>query len=192
MRSMDTDEVWSLKDACHVMSSRMHVAGVSAGSCTCTRCGVEKPTSVALTADAGQFFEAVAPSQAISAAARCLSHYSTASGHTTVTVQKGPRRTSFLGGCAGNQDTWRLVVSFSELFLAFSACMFVGYVSLGRTIFRLKGLPIGGVLSKVATSIVLGEQEVAWQHSLRRRDALGFAATTPSWNRRSRKGAICR
>ena len=188
VRSMDTDEVWSLKDACHVMSSRMHVAGVSAGSCTCRRCGVEKPTSVALTADAGQFFEAVAPSQAISAAARCLSHCSTASGHTTVTVQKGPSRTSFLGGCAGNQDTWRFVVSFSELFLAFSACMFVGYVSLGRTIFRLKGLPIGGVLSKVATSIVLGEQEVAWQHSLRRRDALGFAATTPSWNREVARG----
>lgn len=180
MRSMDTDEIWPLKEACHVMASRMHVADVSSGSCTCRRCGAQKPACVAVTADAGQFFEAVTPSQAISAAARCLSYCSKASGKTTVTVPKGLRRTSFLGGCLLFKDPWRFVLSFNELFLAFSACMFVGYVSLGQTIFRLKGLPIGGVLSKVATSIVLGEQEVLWQHSPRRRlrYALGFAVTT--------------
>ena len=38
------------------------------------------------------------------------------------------------------------------------------------------------MLSKVATSIVLGEQEVIWQNSPRRRRALGFAATTALWN----------
>ena len=188
VRNMETDEIWSLKDACHVMSSRMHVASVSTGSCTCRRCGVQKPSCVAVTADAGQFFERVTPSQAISAAARCLSYCSKASGHTTVTVQKGPHRTSFLGGCVRNQDAWRFVVSFSELFLAFSACMFVGYVSLGQTVFRLKGLPVGEVLSKVATSIVLGEEEVLWQHSPRQRHALGFAATTASWNKEVARG----
>ena len=88
-----------------------------------------------------------------------------------------------------SQDAWRFVVSFSELLLAFSACVFVGYVSLGQTIFRFKGLPpIGGVLSKVATSIVLGEQEVLWQHSPRRRHALGCAATTAPWNKEVARG----
>lgn len=73
MKSMDTDEIWSRKEACHAMASRMHVADVSSGSCTCRRCGAQKPACVAVTADAGQFFEAVTLSQAISAAAQCLS-----------------------------------------------------------------------------------------------------------------------
>ena len=73
------------------VSDEKHVAGVSAGACTCGRCGMQKPTCVAVMADAGQFFEAVTSSQAISAAARCLSYCRKASGHTTVTVQKGPR-----------------------------------------------------------------------------------------------------
>lgn len=94
----------------------------------------------------------------------------------------------FPGWLPAFERSLAVCLSFNELFLAFSACMFVGYVSLGQTIFRLKGLPIGGVLSKVATSIVLGEQEVLWQRSPRRRHALGFAVATLVWSHEVARG----
>ena len=51
-----SDEIWSLKEACDTMTSRIKTARVTEGRPMCVRCGVTKPLCVALTADAGQFF----------------------------------------------------------------------------------------------------------------------------------------
>ena len=187
-QSCPSDEIWSLKDACQIMSSRCKTAKVSDGLQHCGRCGCDKPTCVAITADAGQFFETVQPPQAIAAARRCLSRCARMHGHVTVSVLTGPKRIGFLGGSTLGKLHGVMVFAFCDLFLAFAACLFICYVSLGRSVFRLKGLPIGGVLSKVATSLVLGEEEFQWQCAPRRRRDLGFTATSNSWNSEVARG----
>ena len=78
------------------MARRMEAAQARQGVGVCARCLREKPRCVALVADAGQFFEAVAPPQAIEAARRVLQHCVGLSGKVTV---KGRRkRTCFMGG----------------------------------------------------------------------------------------------
>ena len=47
----------------------------------------------------------------------------------------------------------------------------------------MSGLPIGGVLSKVAASFVLGHEGHEWECPVARRASAGFAATTFSWSR---------
>ena len=186
--SCRSDEIWSLKEACRTMSSRCRTARVSEGMLHCGRCGCEKPTCVAITADAGQFFETVQPSQAVNAARRCLSRCMRMHGHATVSVLAGQRRIGFLGGSTSGKTPGVMVFEFCDLILAFAACLFICYVSLGRSVFRLKGLPIGGVLSKIASSLVLGEEEFQWQCSPRRRQALGFSTVSSCWNREVARG----
>ena len=181
------DEIWSLKEACDTMASRIKTARVTEGRPVCDRCGKTKPVCVALTADAGQFFETVQPQQALAAARKCLSRCARMFGHTTVSII-GPGRTGFLGGSLLAKTPHVVVFAFHELFLAFAACLFVCYVSLGQSVFRLRGLPIGGVLSKIATSLVLGEEEFEWQCASNRRRRLGFSRTCGCWNREVARG----
>ena len=61
-------------------------------------------------------------------------------------------------------------------------------MSLGQSVFRLRGLPIGGVLSKIATSLVLAEEEFEWQCASNRRRHLGFSRTCGRWNREVARG----
>lgn len=52
------DEVWSLRDACVVMKERLVPTNACAQD-VCARCNSRKHRLVALTADAGQFYEVV-------------------------------------------------------------------------------------------------------------------------------------
>ena len=178
-----SDEVFSLKEACHTMDYRIELADVQHGRVCCARCLQSKPQTVALAADAGQFYEVVQPHSAVNAARRLLSRCRRVTGHETVTVLRGPRRRAFLGGHIHAEFGSAVVFTFTELFLAFSACMFLTLVAVGTTVFRLKGLPIGGVLSKVATSLVLGEEERVWKWDSGRRRRLGYAAVHSSWDK---------
>ena len=66
-----------------------------------------------------------------------------------------------------------------------------GFVSCRDACFRMEGLPIGGVLSKVAASIVLGCEEEAWLYNVVLRKRLGFAATTLLWDREVAPCKVC-
>ena len=174
------DEVWSLKDACSVVDDRMsHVVGHACDFCD--RCDARKPGLVLLTADAGQFFEVVKPHEAISSARRVFEKCSRMSGKTCATVLRGARRAAFVGG-SYTQRPDRFVFSFSELLLAFAACLLMSFCTLGDMVWKMTGLPIGGVVSKVATSFVLAVQEHDWAMNIARRRGHGFSRRVHAWD----------
>lgn len=179
------DEVWSLGEACRTMRSRLQTAGVRAhsGHTTCARCCCRKPSVVILTADAGQFFEAVSPGYASRVVRACLVRALRVKRKEVVTVLRNRKRSSFIGGTLAGSNSSSYRFSFDELFLAFVAAMMVNLCSVGSAIFHMSGLPIGGVLSKIAASFVLGHEEFEWECNVARRAAAGFTATTSSWNR---------
>ena len=179
-----SDEVWGLKDVCKVMDSRMSTACAhTCRSFTCGRCGKNKPPVVAFSADAGQFYETVSPSVAVHMTMQLARRVVSATGKNTVTVLRGRRRHAYLGGSVYQQGATSYCFLIFDLVLAFAACMFMGLCRVGDACFRMEGLPIGGVLSKVAASIVLGCEEEAWLHDVVLRKRLGFAATTLLWDR---------
>jgi hypothetical protein len=175
------DEVWSL-EACPILEHRMRFADVAHGDPYCCRCGCPKSDTVAVTADAGQFFEAVQARQAIAAARRVLRKCAAMTNKTCVTVLRGLKRTAFIGGCNRAAYKRGFVFTFMELFLSFAACMFMCYVTLGDIVFRLEGLPIGGVLSKIAASFVLACEEHDWSCDVPRRRRYGYSTVCASWD----------
>ena len=81
--------------------------------------------------------------------------------------------------------------TFSDLLLAFSACMLTTLCSLGCLVFHLQGFPIGGLLSKIAASIVLGTEEQRWICGARLRKSRGFAPTCYALRGRPCMGELC-
>ena len=184
-----SDEIWGLKDVCIVMQSR--IAKASIGSTrlnVCGRCSCCKPPVVAFSADAGQFFETVSPSAAVRVTKKVLERAAEISGRNSVTVLRGPKRQAFIGGSVARVDPSSYCFLFSDLLLAFAACMFVGFCRLGDICFRMDGLPIGGLLSKIAASIFLGCEEESWSHNVAWRRQNGFTATSPSWDKEVARG----
>ena len=138
---------------------------------------------VVFSADAGQFYETVSPSVAVHMTTQLARRVVSATGKNTVTVLRGRRRHAYLGGSVYQQGATSYCFLIFDLVLAFAACMFMGLCRVGDACFRMEGLPIMGVLSKVAASIVLGCEEEAWLHNVGLRKRLGFAATTLLWDR---------
>ena len=99
------DEVWSLRQATHVMNARIQAARPVTAHGTCARCQRVKAESTVVVADAGQFFEAVRPRDAIFAARTVLQRCQRATGKEAVTVLKNGRRVAFIGGSGGVHDS---------------------------------------------------------------------------------------
>ena len=102
-------------------------------------------------------------------------------GKSTVTVLRGKTRAAFVGGSLEACRNDRHVFSSAELFLAFSACLFMSFCTLGDLVYRMTGLPIGGVLSKVASTIILASEEHSWFLDIHRRKNHGFSCVVPAW-----------
>ena len=184
-----SDEIWGLKDVCVVMQSRITKASIGSTRLNaCGRCSCCKPPVVAFSADAGQFFETVSPSAAVKVTKKVLQRAVDISGKNSVTVLKGPKRQAFIGGSVARVDPSSYCFLFSDLLLAFAACMFVGFCRLGDICFRMDGLPIGGLLSKIAASIFLGCEEESWSHNVAWRRQNGFTATSPAWDKEVARG----
>ena len=149
------DEVWSLKEACPILEHRMRFADVAHGDPYCCRCGCPKSNTVAVTADAGQFFEAVQARQAIAAARRVLRKCAAMTNKTCVTALRGPKRTAFIGGCNRAAYKRGFVFTFMELFLSFAACMFMCYVTLGDICFGWKACRLAVSFPKLLLRLFL-------------------------------------
>lgn len=184
------DEIWSLKDTCCIMSDRLRMADIKHGvrTCSCARCGCEKEPFVALTADAGQFFEVVSPRYALWVTRQVLKRAVRVAKKDVVTVLRSAKRTAFFGGAVGRPDSTAYCFDLDELYLAFCAVLLVNLCSIGGVVFHMTGLPIGGVLSKVAASYVLGYEEHSWSCDLQKRSLHAFCASSLSWDRVTARG----
>ena len=181
-------EVQNLSKASCGLLDALSMLQCGAQACVCQRCGCRKPDLVGVVCDAGQFFEMVSPHQAVTAVVDVAKEVALSTGTCTVTVFKQRRVRGFLGGSPGAFSPKFVVFSFFELIACFWASVLVSFCSLGTLVFRLQGLPIGGFLSKVATSFVLAADEAAWVRSRVAQRVAGFFVPGKSWNQL----ALCR
>ena len=72
--------------------------------------------------------------------------------------------------------------SLEELKKFFGIAMCLSLTVLGDRVVRMNGLPIGGLLSKVAASVVLSQEEREWSENETRRASLGNHKTGRRWS----------
>eukprot|EP00435_Cladocopium_sp_Y103_P013886 s117_g3.t1 len=155
-------------------SLRFHGSGL-----VCCKCGCVKPLVNGLVADAGQFFEVVQPSTAVLCMYRIMCVVAMRAVTTSVTVVRRRKVQGFLGGNPEARSTKFVVFSFHDLLHCFAACMYIPFCSLGNMIVRMQGLPIGGLLSRIAASAVLAWEEHSWVEGWPCN--FGLDASTPAW-----------
>lgn len=180
-----SDEVWGLKDARADMEKKLDrlIAPRRAGFCD--RCGGHCHPLQGITADAGQFFEAVSSYSACDNLGSIL-RLAKQNGFSAVTV--AGRRTVFFGGCIYRSFQACRVFHFNDLFWLFAAAVSMKYCHTGTKVWEFSGLPIGGLLSKMAASCVLGWQEHDWRQDADRRHGERFHWPDRLWNHMVARG----
>ena len=93
-------------------------------------------------------------------------------GHTTVTAVGS--RVVFFGGCIFRSLRRCRVFFMEDLFWLFAAACSLRFAYAGTQVWSFLGLPIGGLLSKVAASTVLGWQEHCWNFDQNRRQVAQY------------------
>ena len=175
-----TCDVWSLNDASARLKRGLeHLCPNHSGRCH--RCSSYLPGCAGVVADAGQFFEVVGVATAIREARELLDVFAETHDDGHVSVLWSRKKRGWIGGKRLLHTRKGITWHISELLRAFVASMSICFTSMGSTVFQLSGLPIGGLLSKVAACITLGGQERRWKRSVARRIAQGFG-THQSWN----------
>ena len=73
-------------------------------------------------------------------------------------------------------------LSLEELKKSLGFAMCASITGLGDSVVRMDGLPIGGLLSKVAASVILSQEEREWSETETRRANLGYHKTGRRWS----------
>ena len=178
-----TCDVWSMDGAAQKLQQLQQLPqNPDCERPTCCRCFRDMNSVEGITGDAGQFFEVVDACTAINEARELLAIFTEQSSQSFVTVKHPCKRRQAWFSSAANRFSRKSVTwSVAELFRAFAASMMVCLVSAGDKIFALQSLPIGGLLSKVASSIVLGGQERRWKENYMFQVSEGFRYPA-GWN----------
>ena len=166
-------EVWGLDDAALRLQHGLSKLHVSPCSHTCLCCSNVKQPLTAVVADASQFYEEVEPLSAVAALGEILVR-AASKGWTGVFVGRAKKRQAFLSSGGSFPHSKFCFFGFKTLLSCFHAAMAIPFVSFGKVVCKMKGVPIGGLCSKIATSAVLTEQEEEWFHRLRAIGHSGF------------------
>lgn len=144
-----SDEVWSLKLARLDMERKTRRLLPPRCPGICDRCQGPCEPVQGIAADAGQFFEAVSAHEACDNMRQVL-QLAKQNGHATITV--AGTRTVFFGGSVYRSFHSRRVFQLDDLFWLFAAACFMKFCHTGTKVWEFTGLPIGGLLSKIAAS----------------------------------------
>ncbi|OLP76138.1 hypothetical protein AK812_SmicGene43967 [Symbiodinium microadriaticum] len=157
----DTCDAWSLDDAARKLQQLHRLPQNPGGDCpTCCRCFRAMGRLEGITGDAGQFFEMVDACTAIQEATELLTIFTSQCPQQFVTVKHPSKKRQVWFSSAANRFSPKTVVwTIQELFRGFAASMLCCLATVGDKVFALRCLPIGGLMSKVASSVVLGGQE---------------------------------
>ncbi len=162
-KSCSSWQVWRMKDAPQVLRQKVKCLVVPQNPFICCRCGTAKPKLAATVHDAGQFFECVTVADSLNSARTILQLALSVTGCSYVCVFRRKRKAGFLSpkpfpACARKFRCF----SFDELFLVFAAAVAVTYVAVGSHVMQLSTLPIGGLMSMIASAMVLCLNEHKW------------------------------
>jgi hypothetical protein len=165
--------LYDLNQLAPLLKERLDRIEGSKGTQCCCRagCGVVLSGPSVITADVDQAFEAcdakrVGPAWAFYADAFRRS------GEDHVMVHKAQRRTVSSGKKGFGGST--VCLSLEMLTKAIVGYAFASFALMGDTVWVMKGLPIGGLLSMAALSVVLGYGEHKWVNDKAAQAACGF------------------
>jgi len=143
----------------------------------CRRCrkGLSSPT--VLVADAGQMYEAISSTQAV----LCLHVVLSLCKWSWVAVSRGKHRNVIPLRNRHAHKIGSLVLSQEDIFQAFYLAMAATKVKCGGQIVQTCGVPTGGMLSKVAASLILGHAENEFVSKRDTRDRMQFNVANIPW-----------
>ena len=134
--------------------------GLSAtATCVCQRCGCATGSVSIVTLDADQAFEACSASAVLRAWDSVEHVIEERIGSRVVLAKRGKKEITSLS--SDFKSGW-WSVSLDVVRQAIRAFSWVSLVCVAGSVYELKGLPIGGVLSDLCLSVVLGKQEYEW------------------------------
>lgn len=174
-----TRDVWSLHDASFKLNEGLQALKQGRKSFECCRCFRKKPSTVGIAADAGQFYEVIDASIAVQRLSFILQRFAGVDSPKVVVVERTRKRQAWFSVSPWNIPSGAIAWTPGDLFRMFCAAMFISFTRVGDKVFRLSGLPIGGFLSKIAASAVLGCDERIWCNSRVKRESQGFRS--PVW-----------
>ena len=181
-RGPDNWQVWSLRDAPAILRRKLSNLSMPGDPHVCSRCGGPKSHLEATVHDAGQFFECVTVTDALQAAHGVLQLTAQHTGCFHACVFRKKKKAGFL-----STHSFRFLprkfrcFDFQELFLVFAAAISVTYVSAGSRVVKLSTLSIGGIMSMIASAMVLCLSEHKWLQRRTAWVAAGFSDSLP-WN----------
>ena len=174
-------EVWGLDDAALRLRHGLDKLHASQAKHVCKNCGDVKQPLTAVVADASQFYEEVEPFSAVTALGNILVR-AASKGWQGVSVGRAKKRQGFLTSAKSSPHSKFCFFDFKTLLSCFHAAMAVPFVTFGKVVCKMRGLPIGGLCSKIATSAVLTEQEEDWFRRLTTPGHAGFRFSQGSFS----------
>ena len=168
----NTCDVWCLSHGSKLLGS---IHSLPTSCRTCCRCRRDMNDFEGITGDAGQFFEVVDAGKAVAEANELLTLFAQKSpSHFVTVLHTSQKRRAWFSKSANKFSQKTTTWSMAELFRAFLGAMLVCLTSVGNRVMMLQCLPIGGLMSKVAASVVLGGEERRWKQSVERQQFEGF------------------
>ena len=181
-RGPDNWQVWSLRDAPAILRRKLSNLSMPGDPHVCSRCGGPKSHLEATVHDAGQFFECDTVTDALQAARGVLQLTAQHTGCFHASVFRKKKKAGSL-----STHSFRFLprkfrcFDFQELFLVFAAAISVTYVSAGSHVVKLSTLSSGGIMSMIASAMVLCLSEHKWLQRRTAWVATGFSDSLP-WN----------
>ena len=183
------DEVTSLATAALMLRRRFQgIVQPDVPLLLCSKCSSVKQAIEVAVADAGAMYEAIDSGLVLT----CLNFYierAKDAGYVGVAVLKTRKLHGFLAKHNFHKHNNVDLFTFEQLRAIHMLSLSQKFVSVGNLVYRqLRGVPIGGLLSKCQTSLVLCAEEYAWEYNKRRQVQFGLDETL-LWRRQV---AACR
>ena len=142
--------------------------------CPCKRCGANLDNYTTVIADAAQFYEEVSQDEIVKTL-KWVTRRAKQMGACVVTVFPVKRLRGFASARrythARNVDVW----THQQIELALLLPLSQSFFSVSSERWRQRrGVPIGGMVSKILCSVVMGASETRWNEDQVRRESLGF------------------
>ena len=143
---------------------------------TCCRCKKVLTRFTLLVADAAQFYEEISPEQVLKDVQALLERVRSQGGKA-VALRRSKRLAGYIASRETVNRTGYVSWPLDRIWCAFVLAMAQPHVRLGDVLYRQRnGIPIGGLVSKAATSCVLGVAEDSWTNGNTAR-RLGFGTS---------------
>ena len=107
----------------------------------------------------------------------CASRFQRATGATCITLRRTRRVIGWCGGHEGWGPRKTVGLTLVAVARALRASCLLTFAVVGNVKVRMKGVPIGGMMSRICAAVYLGDCEAAWAEDTVKHRLYGFASS---------------